>query len=273
MPKKLFNKGTNDDLEIDISSELEKIKNSNTSKKEMENMNIDLSLFEDEYVEFIEDDSFLKNLNDEIELFNSSLTSKQIKEIKKIIKEHNYKQKAIVLSEHQLNKPKPINQAKEQPIEDIDALINGFNSEIEKQTPTEYRKPFFKRKIAKNPAKTEIKIDESLLKADPFDLLDTKFICVWFNHSKTRFKERVLPNYFEDEKNKINNFLIETFTNNHLNDKQEYELRYRTDDVKTFKVVAFKDGHYILVKTLYRIDKDSKEEYYQEKSKYKKHSK
>lgn len=269
MPKKLFNNDINDDLDIDISSELEKIKNSKTSKKEMENLNIDITLFQDEPVEFIEDDSFLKNLNDEIEFFNSSLSSKQIKEIKKIIKQHNHQQKAIVLSEQQLHKStKPVVHIDKVVTEDIDDLISGFNSEIEQQVPVrKHKKPFFK---FKTPV-AEVKIEDALLNANTFDLLATKLICVWFNHGKTRFEERVLPNYSEEEKGKIENFLIETFTNNHLNDKQEYELRYRTDDVKTFKVVAFKDGHYILIKTLYRIDKDSKEEYKQEKEKYKKH--
>lgn len=263
------------DFDIDIS-ELEKIKNSKTSKKDLEGMNVDVTLFEDEQQpEFIEDEFFLKNLDAEIERFNSSLSSRQLKEVKKILKEHNHKQKVIVLQDK-----KPETKLQSTPpdstslSENLDDLMNDFKTQIiqhqtikTKTRPQDNKRQFNKliKKHHESPS-----IDESLLNKDLDDLLAIKLICVWINHSQARFKERVAPNYSEDEKNKINEFLIDKFTNEHLNDKQEYELRYRTSDVRTFKIVAFKNGQYVFIKTLYRIDKDSKQEYIESKHRYRK---
>lgn len=149
--------------------------------------------------------------------------------------------------------------------EDLNKLISDFKSS---KVNTEARKIIKKKIISKvKEAPAEVQIDEAILEKKLEDMI-VSFNVMWLNHAQTRFDERSID---EDiTKEEINNFVINEFSNKNLNQKQEYELTYRTKNVHTFKIVCWSVVSNIIIKTLYRIDKDSKQEYLETKNKYKK---
>lgn len=253
-------------FDIDLT-ELEKIKNAKSDKKEFEKEGYDLSSLEEVIHEYVEDEYFIHNIDEQIKSFNSSLSAKERKDVKSILKVHRKNQKAIFLHHKKINTMplQPFVETKSnEPHENISEIIEGFKNEINVQKPS--RTTFVTRRKKHNI------IDKSLLTSNIENLLTLNAKCIWLNHADTRFKERTSEELNLELRNDIEKYLINVFQNNRLNFDQEYELHYRTENVHTFKIVCFKTGKYIFIKTLYRIDKDSKQEYLKNKNQYKRKS-
>lgn len=171
-------------------------------------------------------------------------------------------------------------------MQEIDSDIAKFNTsltatqvkevaEIIKKHNNRQKPIFLHHSKAKNIVK-EDRLSEEYKKYEDVSnelLLDKKMYCIWSKHGQTRFSERVETQYSPLEKSNIEKYIFDMFKFNSLNDGQEYELNYRNSNVHTFKIVCFKNGQYVIIKTLYRIDKESKISYREETNKHTKNIK
>lgn len=171
-------------------------------------------------------------------------------------------------------------------LQEIDSDIAKFNTSLTTSQIKEVaeiikkhnhrQKPIFLHHSKAKANNVDNKLNEEYKKYENVSddlLLAKKLFCIWSKHGETRFSERVKEQYSPQEKNNIEKYIFDMFKFNNLNDGQEYEFNYRNSDVHTFKIVCFKNGQYIIIKTLYRVDKESKKSFLEENNKYAKNNK
>ena len=220
-----------EDINSEITSFADMIINSSKQKPKV---------FKKQIIKYEEEEDLDNLIND----FNSTIDTPQVVTRKTVV-----------------NKSEPIIR---ESLKELNDLIINFKDSI---SSSEQRK-VFKKKIIEQVKKQEIDIDPKLLELTLDNLSKEKTI-IWVKHAEIRFNERV-DEYSGITKEEINEFVKSKFNLNNLNENQEYEFLLRTKSVLTYKVVSWWKGNNILIKTIYRVDSNSKQEYQDSKNRFKK---